>query len=477
MIGYNNEKILDIKIDWVTVIIYFILVCFGWFSIYSSTYSGEDTVCYDYHYRYGMQLIWIGISILLSFIILMLDVRYFYDYSYLIYALTILLMILTLVVGKEVNGAKSWIGIGSFGIQSVELAKIGTAVALARLVSSYDFNAYSFKDLSISVVLIAVPFLLSLLQNDTGSALIFSVFAIALYREGLSKNLFLLAFVAVSLFVLSFIMDRTIIFVFIFMTMVLAFAISNRDYRNAIRYLAIVSLFTMILYLPLRYANLDSPFGTSLIISEILSVPIFIFYKKAYFKSKVWRWVLLGIFMMGCVYVVDFSFDNVLKPHQQVRILDLFGIQNDPKGASYNVTQSKIAIGSGGLMGKGFLQGTQTQYSYVPEQTTDFIFCTIGEEEGFLGTAMVVILFTILTFRLYYMGERSEDSYTRIYCYCVASLFLFHFAINIAMTIGLFPVIGIPLPFFSYGGSSMLSFSILLAIALKLDSKRKLDNF
>jgi len=464
----NNEKLIDAKIDWGIVVVYLLLVIFGWFSIYSSTYSGEDAAFYDIDYRYGMQLVWIGISLVFSFLVMLVDIRYFHAYSYFVYVITLLLMILTLLIGKEVNGAKSWLGVGPFGIQSVEFMKIGVAFAVARLISSHDFAVKSQKSLSVFVVILLLPILLSLLQNDTGSAMVFLIFALVLYREGMSYGLFLFAFVIVLMFVLSFLVDRSILFVLIFLSSVTVFAAMNKDPKAAVRYVAVVVLLTTAMFFPLFLLGIENALVKSLLVSMLLTMPLLFIYKKIYFKSTIWNIVLIAILMMAFSFVVDFAFDNVLQPHQQVRILDLFGIQNDPRGASYNVAQSKIAIGSGGFTGKGFLQGTQTQYSYVPEQETDFIFCTVGEEEGFLGTAVVVVLFSVLICRLLLMGERADDSFVRGFCYSVAGVFLFHFVINISMTIGLFPVIGIPLPFFSYGGSSLLAFSLLLAIAVRL---------
>jgi rod shape determining protein RodA len=330
-----------------------------------------------------------------------------------------LLLVIVLVTARDVAGARSWIDIGPFKLQPSEFAKSATALAIAYYLSTLNIRLEDFKTKLIAVVILVIPAGLILLQNDTGSMLVFGAFALVMYREGLSGNFLLFGLAMVVLFIFS------------------------------------------LLFTPL----------IMLVIIGSIGLLIFLFQRKKTWKLGLAVGSVVGL-LMGFVFSVDYIFNEVLEPHQQVRIDVLLGKKDDLRGAGYNVNQSKIAIGSGGFFGKGFLKGTQTKYDFVPEQTTDFIFCTVGEEWGFLGTFTVIALFTALILRILYISERQRSSFTRIYGYCVASILLFHFLINIGMTIGLMPVIGIPLPFFSYGGSSLLGFTILLFIFVKLDGYR-----
>lgn len=406
------------NIDWVLVMTYFALVVMGWLSVYAAVYDPNHHSIFDMSQYYGKQALWIATSVVLILVILMIDMKFFTSFAYIIYGIIIALLLVVLLVGREISGAKSWIHIGSFGLQPAEFAKFATSLALAKYLSSIQLNLKDFKQIIRAAIIIFTPAGLIFLQNDTGSALVYSAFILVLYREGFSGNILILGFVLALLFILTLLVGK-------------------------ITMLIVVGVIALILFLLMKKVR-----------SNILS--------------------LLGILVLvgGFIYSIDYAFEHILQPHQKTRIEVLLGKKTDYKGAGYNVHQSLIAIGSGGATGKGFLQGTQTKFDFVPEQHTDFIFCTVGEEWGFLGTATVVGLFMFLLIRIILVAERQRSLFARIYGYGVASIFFFHFTINIAMTIGLAPVIGIPLPFFSYGGSSLWAFTILLFIFIKMDSYR-----
>ncbi len=415
----RRQESIFAGVDWVTVFLYLTLVFMGWVNIYAAVYNEEHQSILDTTQRYGKQLIWIGLSIFTALVIMLIDGKFYSTFAIPIYAIVMLLLVIVLVTARDVAGARSWIDIGVFKLQPSEFAKSATALALSFYLSTLNIRMEDFKTKLIAGLILAIPAGLILLQNDTGSMLVFGAFALVMYREGLSGNFLLFGLATVVLFIFS------------------------------------------LLFTPL----------TMLIILGCIGIFIFLFQQKKTWKLGLSIGAVIGV-LMGFVFSVDYIFNEVLEPHQQIRIDVLLGKKDDPKGAGYNVNQSKIAIGSGGFSGKGFLKGTQTKYDFVPEQTTDFIFCTVGEEWGFLGTFTVIALFTALILRLIYISERQRSTFTRIYGYCVASILLFHFLINIGMTIGLMPVIGIPLPFFSYGGSSLLGFTILLFIFVKLDGYR-----
>ncbi len=414
----QQRSIFD-GIDWVLVILFLLLVFMGWLNIYAAVFNEEHQSIFDTTQRYGKQMIFIGFSVFVALVILLIDGKFYSTFSVPIYIANMLLLIVVLLTAKEVAGARSWIDIGPLKLQPAEFAKSATALALAAFLGDINTRMKDLQTKVIAGIILGIPAALILLQNDTGSMLVFGAFALVLYREGLSGNILLLGLAFAVLFIFS------------------------------------------LLFTPL----------TMLIILGSIGLIAFLFQRKKTWKLGLGIGGILAV-LMGFVYSVDYLFNNVLEPHQQVRINVLLGKEDDPKGAGYNVNQSKIAIGSGGFTGKGFLKGTQTKYDFVPEQTTDFIFCTVGEEWGFIGTFVVIALFTALILRILYISERQRSAFTRIYGYCVASIFLFHFMINIGMTIGLMPVIGIPLPFFSYGGSSLLGFTILLFIFIKLDGYR-----
>nr|WP_262895413.1 rod shape-determining protein RodA [Penaeicola halotolerans] len=399
--------------------LYAVLVFLGWLNIYAAVYDEQvPKSIFDLSINSGIQLVWIATAVVLILLIMIVDFRFFESFSLIFYGIFIILLVLTPFLGKEINGQRAWFEIGAFRLQPAEFAKFATALALAKFMERPNVKLSEFKYQVQTVGLIMLPVLLILLQPDTGTAMVYSSFFIMLYREGLPQNYYIIGIAAVFVFILTIAVENS-----------LAVLIS----------IAAVGLLIILL-------------GKKKT-------------KRILFIS------FLTVFTMGISYSVDQVVEK-LPPHQQNRIKVLFNPNIDPLGVGWNVTQSKIAIGSGGLTGKGYLEGTQTKYDFVPEQVTDFIFCTLGEEFGWFGSFVVISLFVLLLGRLLYLAERQRSRFARVYGYGVVSILFFHFAINIAMTIGLFPTIGIPLPFFSYGGSSLWSFTIMLFIFLKLDAHR-----
>lgn len=418
----NNEAFTE-GIDWMTVLLYITLATLGWFNIYAAVYDPEvNQSIFDLNYNSGKQLLWIGCSFILIAFLILIDYKFYDAFAYIIYGLVILLLMAVLVAGKEVAGSKSWFEIGSIRIQPAEFAKFSTALAIAKYLSDVTIKIDSKKTIMVLGGLIALPAGLIILQGDTGSAMVFSAFIIVMFIEGFTPMPIILGLSSGILLILALSFDK--------------------------------------LYLTISFSVIAA-----------LAIVLIFFYKKYVITPIIY--VLLGLsFIIGTIYSVDYVVHNVMKPHQQGRVKAFLDPESDPLGAAWNVTQSKIAIGSGGFFGKGFLEGTQTKFDYVPEQSTDFIFCTIGEEHGWLGTFTVIALFVIFMLRLLYLADRQKMRMARIYGYCVACIIFFHFLVNIGMTIGLFPVVGIPLPFFSYGGSSLWSFTILLFIFLNLDASK-----
>ena len=405
------------NLDPVMVSLYLVLVLMGWLNIYASVYNEEHQSIVDFSQKYGKQLMWIGTSVLLAIIILIIDGNFYSAFSYPVYGISMVSLVLVLFLGKEISGSKSWFRFGDFGIQPAEFAKFATNMALAKYLSNINIKMTDVRTKVFSAAIIILPILLIIVENETGCALVFAAFILVLYREGLSGNILLLGTAAAVLFVLALLVNKLILVGIIAAVAVLLYLAVQRNRQNTI-----------------------------IIFGSLL-------------------------FAASTIYSVDYAF-NHLEPHQKKRINVFLGKETDVKKAGYNVNQSLIAIGSGGLSGKGYLQGTQTKYDFVPEQSTDFIFCTVGEEWGFLGTFVVLALFVVLLLRILFIAERQRSPYSRIYGYGVASILFFHILVNIGMTIGLAPVIGIPLPFFSYGGSSLWSFTVLLFIFIKLDAYR-----
>lgn len=400
--------------------LYVALVLIGWINIYAAVYNEEHRSIFDISQNYGRQLVWIVTSVVLALFILAVDAKFYNAFSFILYLLMLVLLVAVLFLGKEISGAKAWFQLGSFSIQPSEFAKVTTALALARYMGTMDINLKSFRTQLNTILIIGIPVVLILLENDTGTALMFAGFVIVLFREGISNKIMLTGLFIIVLSVLSLVLDHLLLIGILAVSAIMAIFIRRH--------------------------------GRS--VKKIL--------------------IILGLLVLatGYVFAVDLAFDNLLEEHQQNRVKVLLGIEDDPRGIGYNVNQSKIAIGSGGFFGKGFLQGTQTKFDFVPAQSTDFIFCTVGEEWGFLGSTIVVGLYVLLIVRIILKAERQRTTFSRIYGYGVASILFTHFAINIGMTIGVAPVIGIPLPFLSYGGSSLWAFTIMLFIFIKLDIKR-----
>lgn len=410
---------LSQKIDWMTVLLFVTLVLLGWLNIYAAEYDpDQNQSLFDFSTSAGKQLIWICTSLFLAWGVFFLDFRFFDSFAFVLYGIIIALLLFVLVAGKEVAGSRSWFGFGGFGLQPSEFAKFITALALAKYLDHATKRLTDLKTLGFSFVIILIPMTLTVLQGDTGTALVFASLLVPMFREGLPPLLPIFAIGMALIFILTLVMNQTVLLIIISVVILLGLGLNAKK--------------------PRRLA-----------------------------------WVFIsGVIVIGAVRSVDFVLTEVLKPHQQKRVLSLVNPNIDPLGIGWNVTQSKIAIGSGGMTGKGFLQGTQTKFDFVPEQTTDFIFCTIGEEQGWIGSVFILILFGALLLRLVMLAERQKSAFARIYGYGVLGIIFFHFAVNIAMTIGLFPVIGIPLPFFSYGGSSLWAFTLLLFVFLKLDAHR-----
>ncbi|HEU5147048.1 MAG TPA: rod shape-determining protein RodA [Chryseosolibacter sp.] len=415
----REDNITD-KIDWVTVLIYGAIVFLGWLNIYAVTYdSNADTSIFSLDLNSGRQLVFIGGSLVIILAILIIDRQFYETFAYIIYGLLMLILLVVPLIGKEVGGNRAWLGIGSFGVQPSEFAKFATALVVAKTIGSIGFKIDNLKNQLILFALIGAPMLLILLQKDTGTALVFTVFVVVFFREGMSPFLILIGLACAAIFVLTLLVE-------------------NQYYLH-------------------------------IVIGVLLLLAILMGRKK--FK-RIAMLAVGAIMVVAMIESVDYIVTNVLKPHQQNRIKALINPDADPLGCGWNVTQSKIAIGIGGLIVKGFLEGTQTKFDFVPEQSTDFIFCTIGEEHGWIGSFFTIGLFMLLLLRVIFLAERQKNKFARVYGYSVACILFFHFAVNIGMTIGLFPVIGIPLPFFSYGGSSLWGFTILLFIFLKLDAHR-----
>ena len=460
------------NIDWVTVFVYLILIMLGWINIYAAVYNEEHKSIFDFSQRYGSQLIWIIASFALILIIFMIDLKFYPFFAYFIYAFSILLLLVVLVLGREINGARAWLYIGKFSIQPSEFAKVATALAIAKYMSAYNVKVNNIKTLFSIGAIILLPMMLIAMQPDAGSLLVFLSFSIVLFREGLPGGVLIFGFVIGLLFFVSLLVPVIYIVAVIVGLGFLVFALYTKQYKETILgFLIFAGLGSLLWGLTiLMHKKID--YYYIIAISFILAGLIFLvitFFRRIRFVA------VFVLFLSGAMlfsFSVDYVFHHGLSRHQQQRMNILLGIESDPLGKGYNINQSIIAIGSGGFLGKGFLQGTQTKYNFVPEQSTDFIFCTVGEEWGFLGTLVVLGLFLFLLLRIIVIAERQRSVFSRVYAYSVASILFFHIAINVGMAIGVLPVIGIPLPFFSSGGSSLWAFTILLFILIRFDASR-----
>ena len=406
------------KIDIWLFVIYLALVTIGLLSIYAAAFNADHPHIWDFSQNYGKQLVFIGVSMLVGFVILLIDAKVFNAFAYVIYGLSLLSLLLVLVIGSKISGSTSWIQLGPISFQPSEFAKFGTALALAHYLGKLDTDLTKFKTKLTAYGIVFIPMLLILAQGDAGSASVFIIFLFVLYREGMGGRILIIGLVAATLFILSLCVSKWYVMIGLAVIYAIFLLMIDRTKKNV--------------------------------------------------------WLLTGILIAACAFVfsVDFAFHHVLKPHQQTRINIILGKEHDIRGVGYNLHQSMIAIGSGGFSGNGYLHGTMTKYNFVPEQHTDFIFCTVGEESGFIGCFFLIALYLALMLRIIHLAERQRSPFSRIYGYGIACIFFFHFAINIGMTIGLVPVIGIPLPFLSYGGSSLMFFSMMIFVFLKQDANR-----
>ena len=459
------------NIDWVSILLYLLLVLIGWLNIYAAVYDENHSSILDISQKYGKQLIWIGAAFVLAFLVLLTDSKFFTTFSMVIYGIMIFLLIAVLFFGTETKGARSWFEVGDFRIQPAEFAKFATNLAIAYVMSRHNFKVMRFSSLLTIGLILALPSGLIILQNDTGSALVYSSFILVLFREGLHGSILLLCFVAAAIFIMALLYSPFTVLLVIIGGTLIAFYYYRHDIRELFQIILFIGCgFGLFVLIKWMFNLLISDYYMLLTVYVITSITaIYPIYKRK-MKNMI-TLLLISWLCVGAAPSVNYAFDH-LQPHQQDRINELLGIRVDPKGTGYNVTQSKIAIGSGGLLGKGFLQGTQTKLNFVPEQSTDFIFCTVGEEWGFVGSTFIIVLLAVFILRIIKLAERQRSSFSRIYGYGVASILFFHVAVNIGMTIGMAPVIGIPLPFFRYGGSSLWSFTILIFIFLRLDANR-----
>ncbi|MEO6168723.1 MAG: rod shape-determining protein RodA [Chitinophagales bacterium] len=415
---YQQERPVNKGIDWMMIGLYLALILIGWLSIFAATYDETQPSIFDIDRAYGRQFLWIMGALLLAGAVLLTDSKFYPAFAYVIYAVVILLLLSVFVIGSTVKGDKNWIDIGSFQLQPSEFAKFAASLAVAKYLSGMNINMKLLRTRIAAISLFMLPAILIVLQGDAGSAIVYVSFFLVLFRFGLPGSYLAIGLFVITLSILSLVMDKYLLILLLFVAGGLLLFLSRRN------------------------------------------------------RSLVFILVTAFIFSSGYILTTDFVFNNLLEPHQQQRVSVLLGKEVKVKDADYNVRQSKIAIGSGGLWGKGFLRGTLTKYNFVPEQSTDFIFCTIGEEYGFWGSTVVLLLFLTLLLRILHVAQRQRSRFSMIYAYGVASIIFFHMLINIGMTIGLMPVIGIPLPFISYGGSSLWSFTILLFILVKLDGDR-----
>ena len=471
------------KLDWLTLLIVLVIMICGWLSICGASADLENPQLFSFATRPGKQMVWILCSMALCAVVLFITQNFYNSYSYLIYVAFLVLLLVTIFVASDTKGSRSWLHLGPVSLQPAEFAKFATALALARYVDRYDFNPHDMGDLLKACAIFAAPMLLIVLQNETGSALVYVAFLLVLYREGMTGSVLFLGVCAVVFFILEikfgvvelsgqpFKMGTWLVLTLIQLLESLIIWYMSKDRKLTFTVLGI-GIGGILLGLAVSSAII--PFKVTLLQAVlILITSIYIIFRA--FKDIARHYMLaaaFGILAMGYLFSVDYAFNEILKPHQRTRINVILGLEEDLQGAGYNVNQSLIAIGSGGLWGKGFMKGTQTKLKYVPEQDTDFIFCTVGEEQGFKGSAFVLLLYLGLLMRLLYLSERQSSVFGRVYGYSVVCILFFHLFINIGMVLGITPVIGIPLPFFSYGGSSLWGFTILLAVFLRIDAER-----
>ena len=480
--AYTNGSLVK-SVDWLTICIYLALIVLGWISVCGASYDFGDVDLISFETRAGKQLLWMGCSLGLGFVLLMLEDKLFDWFAYLFYIAMMVLLLITPFIAEETKGSLSWIKFGPVSLQPAEFAKFATALAVAKLMNVYGFTMERLKYSLPAVVMVLLPMVLIILQKETGSALVFLAFFLMLYREGMPGSILFAGICAVVYFVVGIRFGHEMMpdectsigeyFVLLLVTvfsasLVHVYCKKGEVVRNILLYGVGSSVLALLFSLYVVSFNV-----IWFMLIESVAIVVYLIYCSI--QKRVSSYFYIALFAMasvGFLYSAGYVFDNILKPHQQVRIEVVLGMKEDLAGAGYNVNQSKIAIGSGGLTGKGFLNGTQTKLKYVPEQDTDFIFCTVGEEQGFVGAALVLLLFMTLILRLISLAERQHTRFGRVYGYSVMSIFFFHLFVNVGMVLGLTPVIGIPLPFFSYGGSSLWGFTILLFVFLRIDASR-----
>ncbi len=482
----KKEQSILHNLDWFTVFIFVVLVAMGWMSVCGASYDYEQgATLIDFSARSGMQVVWILSAMVLGAGILCIDDRLMESMSYIFYIGFMALLFATpMLATKAIKGSMSWIKIGGFSIQPAEFAKFATALCLAKVISGFNFDLSRWRDLIISGILVLLPMVLIIMQRETGSALVYLSFFLMFYREGMIGSILFAAAAAVFYFVVGIRyadepmwgLPQISMGEFLVLSGIHLFSAGMMRVYASLRkpFLQVLLLGSAAYLLALLSAKYLIPFNTCWVQWAVLAAMVgYLLYLSV--REQLWSYALIALFAIGSTgffYSVNYVLNDVLEPHQQTRIRVLLGLEDDPKGAGYNVIQAKIAIGSGGLHGKGFLNGTQTKLKYVPEQDTDFIFCTVGEEQGFVGSTVVLLIFLVFLLRLIHLAERQPLRFGRIFGYCVMSIFLFHVFINVGMVLGLTPVIGIPLPFFSYGGSSLWGFTILLFTFLRIDAAR-----
>ena len=478
----RNGNILQ-HVDWLTIGMFLLLVFFGWLNIYGASYTFDQTSIFDFSNRAGKQFVWIIGSVVLGGILLLIDYKTYDVLAYFAYGAMLLLLLATPFLAHDIKGSLSWISLGPVNLQPAEFAKCIVALTIAKYMGRYDYKIRTWRDLIVPFALIGAPALIiMILQKETGSALVFASFLLVFYRQGMSGYVLWMGVAAVALFIISIRWGGT----------ALPLGSGSVGILSCMLLLSAVEIYFICKEHKMRWQALILTgsvaliYGICLIINIWVKVPFdwvsmgiviaLVIYNIVI--SLYWRKYMLlvvaafTLFCIGYTHACDFVFQKVLQPHQRIRIEVLLGMKEDPAGAGYNVNQARIAIGSGRFFGKGYLNGTQTKLQFVPEQDTDFIFCTVGEEWGFMGSLGVLLVYLLFILRLIEIAERQRNVSTQIYAYAVASIFLFHLTINVGMVLGLLPVIGIPLPFFSYGGSSLWGFTLLLFILLRLDAAR-----
>ena len=473
------------SLDWWTVGIYLALLVLGWMSVCGASYTYGETDIFSLSTRSGMQIVWIGTSLVLGFVLLMLDDRFYDTFAYVIYAALLLLLFVTIFNPHEIKGSRSWLVLGPLRLQPAEFAKFATALAVSKLMSTYGFDMKNPRHFFAAMAIVLLPMLFIIGQRETGSALVYLAFFLMFYREGMPGAILFTGVAMVIYFVVGIKYEQVMLWdtptsvgKFVVLLLVQLFSASMvyiyaNDKQRALSVSVSCLLATLVMLL---FSEFVIPFDV-VWVQLILCAALIGFLVYQGLSTRIMHYMFIALFAIGSIiffYSADYVLNDVMEPHQRVRINVLLGLDDDLAGAGYNVHQSEIAIGSGGLKGKGFLNGTQTKLKFVPEQDTDFIFCTVGEEEGFVGSAGVLLLFLALIIRIIHLAERQPFKFGKVYGYSVASIFLFHVFINVGMVLGLTPVIGIPLPFFSYGGSSLWGFTILLFIFLRIDAGRNL---